>query len=298
MSTQTSSKLALVPEEIKKNYLKGYSPAELKKIEDIYKEVSQQAFEGKIASEENSPTVVLIVGAQGSGKSTLGRNIRQRSSESFVNADVDRIMKMIPDVAQDLRAIAQAAHSEADFGGYNPRAHFNDAETTIKKWRPAAEYMRDKLLTDALENGFSVMMQASGKSAGIVKLINSLKENGFKVDTHICVAPVSVAIHGANTPEHGFAYAKDVIRADHMAMRENIPAIMEEARKSAKLYYRGYINSDSEMVLAVFDEKIIVGNGQKSYDAHVADLPYAISVQNIRHKLEANALGTEPTFSK
>ncbi len=207
-------------------------------------------------------------------------------------------MKMIPDIANDLRDIAQFEQGEADFGGYNVKRHFNNAEAAIQKWRPAAEYMRDRLLADSLEAGYDVMMQASGKSAGITKLIKSLQKAGHDVDTHICVAPVSVAILGANTPQHGFAYAKDVISADHAAMRKNIPAIMEAARASAQLYFRGYADSDSKKVLSVQGKDIVTSVAREAYDAHVADLPYAIAVSDIRNALEPKAKGPVPVFNK
>lgn len=298
MSTLTTPKLALVPEDVTKKYLAGFSAAELKKIEEIYKQVCQSAWAGKTINDSAKPSVVLVVGAQGSGKSTLAQNLRSNSDKSYVTADVDRIIKLIPDVADDLREIAQAAQGEADFGGYNVKRHFNDAEAAIQKWRPAAEYMRDRLLSDSLEAGYDVMMQASGKSVGITKLIKSLQKAGHDVDTHICVAPVSVAILGANTPQHGFAYPKDVISADHAAMRKNIPAIMEAARDSVQLYFRGYADSSSKKVLSVQGNDIVTSVAREAYDAHVADLPYAIAVNDIRNALTPKATGTAPAFRK
>lgn len=287
MSATTTTQKPVIPEEVTQAYLKKYSTRELARIEDIYRTISLEAFKEASANQQGTACkVMMVVGAQGSGKSMLARRLAGNNFTSFVNADVDRILKSIPAVADDLHAIAQQAQDASEFGGYDLSKHFNEADTAIKKWRPAAEYMRDRLMMDALKKGYNVILQVSGKSAGTAKLIEALDEAGHAVETHICVSPLSVAMKGARSPQHGFAYPEAIIRADHEAMRENIPAIVEAGKKEAMLYYRGAENSVADLVFKVTKEAGFVATAMEAvYDAHVADVPYRIQTHHIAARL-------------
>lgn len=264
----------IVPADVTQGYLEGYTAKELDTIEQIYQQVeAQQLNPITDAPQPGASVFVLVAGSQGVGKSRLTKRLIAERSEQYAVCDVDSILMQFPEVQKNLADIpSQLQEAFYAMNDYSPNDHRAQIEQAVGKFRNAAKYISDRLMTRCVADGYNVIVETNAKTPHIGAFIAAVKKTGVVLDGHICEAPLSVKLKGAHSREHGISFAEETLRAEHDAMRKNIPTIAGFCDSNFTVWWRQDVRAPLTQTAVgtreSYTEDLLAKTG---FEAHFAD---------------------------
>ncbi len=293
---------SIVPADVTKGYLSKFSEKEQQAIAALYEKIEAQAFEKvKGTLKSSCPIFVLVAGSQGVGKTHLVERLQKDRKGVFVECDVDSILAQMPEVKKAIEKAERELGQDFEMAGtahYDANTHRTRVEAAVEKYRPAAKYISDRLMSTCLKNGINVIVETNAKTPKIGAFIDNVKKMGVILEGHICDAPLSVKTKGAKSPQHDFSFPEDVLKAESDALRKNIPVIAAACDQNLTVWWRqeaiarlqpaAVATSDSYTTDLIaktgFEAYFADLNGMKIADLMVKRMHYAPN-QNIETKL-------------
>ncbi len=280
MPTQLTINDLIVPANVTTKYLAGYDQREQERIETVYQEIKKQQFQN-ITGEATpgSSVFVLVVGSHGVGKSRLIQSRLGNREGGIVLCDADEILKNF--ISRDLTVNQDDDHHRAAFllSNFSPVANDivamrEELEGPAKHWMPASEYIRDRLMQDAVQEGYPVMMVTSGKSKQFGKFLNSVKKTGVEIEAHICEAPCSVKEAATRKDHYGIGLPDGFVKKEHDALRANLATIAASCDNALTIYWRHDASKPLAAVATATAGSYAVEStvAQAGFEAHFADI--------------------------
>ena len=230
----------IVPAAVQEGYVKDYSPAFQAIIAKVYEQVEAEALAAvKDRSADAQPEFILVAGSHGVGKSHMIRHLMEERGSSYVVCDVDAIIAKFPGFEEDARHFGMSLQSM--FDGVSMDSFRLHMEEHTQRYRNAAKYINDRLMTKAVREGLPVIVETNAKTPRMGDFLNSLKNAGVVFETHLCQAPLSVKLGGMeqrfrNTPDIGLP--TETIQAEHVAMSNNMATIAAKSTHSLTIHWR------------------------------------------------------------
>lgn len=275
----------IVPADITQSYIQGYSVAEQRSIAAMYETIESDAFSklsGAIVS--SHPTVILVAGSQGSGKSRLVETLKQKEQDQFVECDVDSILKQMPVVKAAIEEAETELSHDFQIAGnlhYSPDTHRAKVESAVAKYRPAAKYISDRLMSRCISKGINVIVETNAKTPRIKDFIDALQARHVVLKGHICEAPLPLKVKSARTPEHGFAFPEGILISENAAFRKNIPTMMAAMKDNITVWFRLRENEPSKKVISIVEGGFSKGSAFDHFDALFSETNPALQISKL-----------------
>lgn len=118
-------------------------------------------------------------------------------------------------------------------------------EEHTRRYRNAAKYINDRLMTKAIREGLPVIVETNAKTPRMGDFLDALSAAGVTYETHLCQAPLSIKLAGMETrfrsaPDIGLP-AEQII-AEHNAMTANMETIAAKSTNGLSIYWRQDVN--------------------------------------------------------
>ncbi len=268
----------IVPAHVTQEYLKGYKKSDLEKIEAVFAQVKTEQMKKFTGDATPGASVfVLVAGSHGVGKSHLiDKELSNRAGGAVV-CDADDILKKFVS-AREQKEIGMAL--QADFNGGDVNALHKHMVADSERYMKAAEYIRDRLMSECVEQGVPVIMATNAKTSHICDFIKAVKKVAI-LETHICEAPLSIKIAGSLDTGYGIAVPKEKIEREHEAMRGNLK-VLAAASDNLTIHWRQERSQPlAKAVVATGSEFKTDLVARAGFNAHFADLPGGISIESL-----------------
>lgn len=276
MSIELSINTLIVPEEVTRENLKGYSDAELLKIEEVYQKIKAEQiakFTGEPA--ERAP-FNIIAGSRAAGKSNL---IKGEFSELPV-CDADDFIKAL--IAQDDDIRLQGMSLQASFHNNHDVTDIRmDLKNLTKKYEAAGHYGRNRLASELTGAGIPLVMTITGDGKNIGKFYDAV-EKVANPNIIICDATVEAKMESSQDPIYGIAVSKDDIKEEHDKVRNNMLALVSLS-SSPTIYFRDAANKPLE----VSSLRTIVRDNERQEKLHAARPAAAAELTVVADRPEA-----------
>lgn len=231
----------IVPEHVTRGYLAGYDTNFLATLENVYDRI-EKAQLSQITDVPNpgASLFVLVAGSQGVGKSNLVRSLQADPEKGqYIVCDVDAILLQIPGAENALNDANKKMLGDYYRGeAYSTKTHYNEVNGALEYYRHAAKYISDRLMTMAVRNGFNVIVETNARTPHIGSFLANIKNSGAILESHICEAPLSVKLRGANIEGLGYSFPPDVIKSDHQKMRDNLSRLVAACDDNVTIWWR------------------------------------------------------------
>ncbi len=240
MSIQLFIDDLIVPAHVQQGYLKGYDQEFLKTIEAVYQQVEAEALAAiKDRSASDQPEFILVAGSHGVGKSYLIQRLIEQRGAGYIVCDADAILAKLPGFEEDARNFGMSLQSSFDFSSMDMFRHRMEENT--QRFRNAAKYINDRLMTKGVREGLPVIFETNAKTARIGDFMDQLKKAGVVFETHMCQAPLSIKKAGMEArfrTTHNVGVPAQQVEAEHDAMTKNMKTIAAKSTGNLTIYWR------------------------------------------------------------
>ncbi len=277
MSTMTElpTRNLIVPENVTRGYLAKYNDKTLESIEELYQTIKNEAFSKMTAAAKPGASIfILVAGTQGVGKSEMVKRLLDGRKAQFVICDADSILERMPAVQAALSEVSNdLMRDHYDSVAYSTEVHRTKADAAVEKYRNAAKYLSDRLMSESIEAGYNVLVETNAKTPNIGAFLKAVKDTGVILEGHICEAPFRIKEQGAKSPQHGFSLPTDILKAEHEAFRKNTDIIAQACNKALTIWFRHQEKAGLSPI-AVGTEYTYTTDlvGNTAFEAHFADV--------------------------
>lgn len=213
------------------------------------------------------PNITLVIGNNGAGRS---RYIKDQKPQAVI-CSADDAMMAIP----SFQGLCQELFAHANSHGDQIHEHVRSrmAEAT-EKYRPAAQLMVALLMQEAIANNLPVVAEFTGKSSGIVEMINNMQRNkGIRTDVVFVMADEDTCKKACAKRYSSFSpicVSPERVSEDHKKVMKNIPAIAQAVNGDIVIMARYAPNKKLETVLVSRPHSYEVANEQilAAYEQH------------------------------
>lgn len=207
------AEVLLVPSHVVQDFLKSYSPEELKKIEKDHVIIKELCFGETLAPKKH---YVATAGGPGASKTTVLETYLH-AHPGFVYTDPDqRALKFMVHtyiVSNNNYAISQSAS-------------FQDLlKKSYKKWRGASNYIANSILNDAFAKGMPIAHGTTSTAKTMGSFYETLKQQGYHITLLLCVS----------REDNRLAAVKH--RAQHQAF---VQSTSEDVIQKGKLFFENF----------------------------------------------------------
>lgn len=266
---------SIVPTHVTSGYIKNYDEHTQKSIEALYQQIKAEALSNITdAPKPGASIFVLVAGSQGVGKTQMVDRLLEGRGEQYIVCDVDSILLRMPEIKEAIQEIENdIRHLFETSGEYNASGHRTAIEQAVECMRPAAKYISDRLMSECVAEGYNVIVETNAKTPFIADFIGCVKKTGVIFEAHICEAPFSVKKMGAKSQQHEFSFPNDILEAEHIAFRKNIPVIAAACNQNLTIWWRQDVESGLQPAAVAtgntYTTDLVAKTG---FEAHFADI--------------------------
>lgn len=178
----------LVPGNLIKESLKGYTEEEIKLIYEDYRNIKSLCFRNMTSAKDN-PIYIGTAGGPGASKSTiLEYYLRDKPNYTYLDPDQRALRYMINTYLQEFtnHKISQIA---------DPTKLLQNA---YNKWRGASNYIASSLLNEAYANRYNIAHGTTATSPHISSFFKNLKNKSYKIVLLLCYSTDENRVNALN----------------------------------------------------------------------------------------------------
>lgn len=240
----------LVPADISRAYLDGFSKAEQIEIETVYQTIKNRAW--KDSALQNRPRLTAIFGSTGTGVTTLVKRLMTTTEARPVLCNAEQMMGALPGFQQAIQ-FSQHAYEEYNRPQIDQNKPAKEDKTNgmdamratlieaTRHFLPAGKYMQDRLMQEAIQEGRSVLVAKRGRTEGGIKLLEAVNRTGISLHTVIYQANLALKETGFENRynlNHDIGLTKQEVRDQHAVSVTILPKLAAQSQSHLSLYFR------------------------------------------------------------